>query len=140
MAVGLVVSACTGSEAGEQASDNTSKANNADLPSLIPTPAGSQQTNGPDDIADNGIHMHFRVDGAPVEVMDAYKAALEGEGWSVTTIVTSGGEGGGGATYTGTHGDVFGVIDGGGYDRTTFVDVCAWPSKPAEPNCSRGER
>ncbi|ODQ96623.1 hypothetical protein [Mycolicibacterium holsaticum] len=159
MAVGLVVSGCSSSDTADKATEGTtatssqpaasptssaatttSPVDRSQLPSLIPTPAASQETKGPEDIADNGIHMHFRVDGAPVEVMNAYKSALEDDGWAVTTIVTSGGEGGGGATYTGTHGDAFGVFDGGGFDSTTFVDVCTWPSKPAEPNCSRGER
>ena len=59
---------------------------------------------------------------------------------TVTTIITSGGSGGGGATYTGTHGEAYGVFDGGGFNTTTYLDVCAWPTKPAEPNCSRSQR
>ena len=51
----------------------------------------------------------------------------------MTPVVTSAG----GATYTGTHGDAYGVFDGGGYQNTTYLDVCAWPSKPANPNCWR---
>jgi len=108
----------------------------APLPSLIPTPANSQQTKGPDTIADNGIHMYFQVNGSPNEVMAAYKSALEGKGWAVETIVTSGG----GATYTGTHGDAYGVFDGGGFNTSTYIDVCSWPSKPANPNCARSDR
>ncbi|HKP42069.1 hypothetical protein [Mycobacterium sp.] len=109
------------------------------MQSLLPTPPNSQQTKGPDNIADSGIHTYFQVNGSPNEVMDAYKAALEGKGWQVTTIVTSnGGGGGGGATYTGTNGDAYGVFDGGGFETTTYLNVCAWPTKPANPNCSRG--
>ena len=90
----------------------------------------------------NGIHMYFQVNGSPNDVMGpAYKTALEGKGWSVTTIVTSGGGGGGGgATYTGTNGKAYGVFDGGGFNTTTYIDVCTWPSKPSNPNCSRGDR
>lgn len=107
----------------------------------MPTPADTQQTKGPDPIADNGIHMHYQVNGAPSDVMNAYKSALEGKGWQVTTIVTStGGGGGGGATYTGTHGDAYGVFDGGGFNTNTYIDVCTWPAKPANPNCNRGDR
>ncbi|MEZ0051525.1 hypothetical protein ABIA30_002533 [Mycobacterium sp. MAA66] len=111
----------------------------AQLQSLVPTPVGTQRTDGPDPVADNGIHLHFAVGGAPAEVMDAYKAALQAKGWSLTTIVSSvgGPGGGGGATYTGTHGDNYAVFDGGGWSDGTHVNVCAWPAKPAEPNCSR---
>ncbi|MEZ0357841.1 hypothetical protein CRM90_13935 [Mycobacterium sp. ENV421] len=110
------------------------------LPSLVPTPANSQTTKGPDNIADGGIHLYFQVTGSPTDVMTAYKAALEEKGWTVTTMVTSGGQGGGGATYTGTNGGAYGVFDGGGYSTNTYLDVCAWPTKPASPNCSRGDR
>lgn len=152
MAVGLVASACSGSSGSgaqttTEAATTTSQATTTAAPgggtslqSLLPTPANSQQTKGPDNIADNGIHMNYQVNGSPSDVMDAYKAALEGKGWQVTTIVTSGnGGGGGGATYTGTNGDAYGVFDGGGFDTTTYVNVCTWPTKPANPNCSRGE-
>lgn len=162
LAIGLIASACGSSpSSGSTTSAATSAASNttaaatttaqataattpsdsAQLPSLIPTPANSQTTKGPDNIPDNGIHMHFQVNGSPNDVMDAYKTALEGKGWSVTTIVTSGGGGGGGgATYTGTNGDAYGVFDGGGFNTTTYIDVCTWPSKPSNPNCSRGDR
>jgi hypothetical protein len=160
MTVGLVASACNSTNSGTQTTGATSAtssssaaatptsqataapsaSDSAQLPSLIPTPENSQQTKGPDTIADNGIHMYFQVNGSPTDVMNAFKTALEGKGWSLTTIVTSGGGGGGGATYTGTHGDAFGVFDGGGFDTTTYIDVCSWPSKPANPNCTRGGR
>jgi hypothetical protein len=32
------------------------------------------------------------------------------------------------------------VFDGGGYQSNTYIDVCTWPTKPANPNCRRGER
>jgi hypothetical protein len=134
-------SAATGGATTTAGSASATSANSAQLPSLIPTPANSQLSKGPDNIADNGIHMHYQVNGAPTDVMNAFKSALEGKGWALTTIVTSGGAGGGGgATYTGTHGGAFGVFDGGGFNTTTYIDVCAWPSKPADPNCSRGDR
>jgi hypothetical protein len=168
MVVGLVASACSGSsDSGSQktteattsatasttaavtTSPNTTTTSQATataapggsgLQSLVPTPSNSQQTKGPENIADNGIHMYYQVNGSPSDVMNAYKTALEGKGWQVTTVVTSGGEGGGGATYTGTNGDAYGVFDGGGYNANTFVDVCAWPTKPANPTCNRGDR
>jgi hypothetical protein len=163
IAVGLATSACAGSsqstaQTTTQAATTTTTTTAAtthstatatataapagtDLQSLMPTPADTQQTKGPDPIADNGIHMHYQVNGAPNDVMNAYKSALEGKGWQVTTIVTSaGGGGGGGATYTGTHGDAYGVFDGGGFNTNTYIDVCTWPSKPANPNCNRSDR
>lgn len=111
----------------------------AQLQALVPTPAGTAQTYGPDTIAENGIHLNFKVTGSPTDVVTAYKTALEGKGWTVTTIVSSDGGpgGGGGATYTGTHGDSYGVFDGGGFGTETYLNVCAWPAKPAQPNCSR---
>ncbi|WP_018599399.1 hypothetical protein [Mycobacterium sp. 155] len=142
IAVGLTSSACSGSsEPAAQTTTHDTATAGTDLQSLLPTPADTQQTKGPNQIADNGIHMFYQVNGAPNDVLDAYKSALEGKGWQVTTIVTSaGGSSGGGATYTGIHGDAYGVFDGGGFNTSTFIDVCTWPSKPANPNCNRSER
>lgn len=113
----------------------TTTAGSRDLQSLIPTPANSQRTDGPDPIHDNGSHKHFLVSGSPSEVMGAYKTALEGAGWSVTVANSGGGGGAGGATYTGTNGGAYGVFTGGGYGGTTDVNACAWPSKPSDTNC-----
>ena len=142
-AIGLAGTACSASDSATKTTVDSSSAvaipvDRATLPTLVPAPAGTQTTKGPDSIADNGIHLRFQVTGAPTDVMSAYKAALGTKGWAVTTVVTSGGGGGGGATYTGTNGAAFGVFDGGGYQDKTWVDVCAWPSKPADPNCVRG--
>ena len=109
------------------------------LAALIPTPPNSEP-GGPDTILNGGIHMHFKANGAPNATLAAYKAALEQKGWDVTTIVSSTGDSGGGGTYTGTNGDAYGVFDGGGFNTTTYIDVCAWPTKPDEPNCTRGGR
>lgn len=147
-AVGIIASGCsptneeastaTTTEASASAAATTAKA--ADLKSLVPTPANTAVTKGPDAIANDGAHLHFQVDGAPKEVMNAFKADLQRKGWDVTTIVTSlNGGAGGGATYTGTNGEAYGVFDGGGYQDKTWIDVCAWPSKPANPNCQRGD-
>lgn len=129
----------TKSPAGQTASASASAS--TDLKALVPTPANATVTKGPDGIADDGSHLYFQVNGAPSDVMAAFKSALEGKGWALTTIVSSGNDGGGGgATYTGTHGDAYGVFDGGGYKTTTYIDVCTWPAKPANPNCNRGGR
>lgn len=143
-AIGVSGTACSSSDSGMKTTTASSSAaaaspvDSATLPTLVPTPAGTQNTKGPDSIADNGIHLRYQVTGAPSDVMNAYKAALGTKGWAVTTVITSGGGGGGGATYTGTNGTAYGVFDGGGYQDTTWVDVCAWPTKPADPNCVRG--
>lgn len=107
---------------------------------MVPAPAGATMIKGPDSIPDNGIHFHYEVKGAPGEVMDAYKKELEAKGWDVTTVVTSGNGGGGGATYSGTNGAAYGVFDGGGPSAMTYIDVCTWAAKPANPNCNRGGR
>jgi hypothetical protein len=103
--------------------------------SPIPTPANIQRTDGPDSIPDNGIHMHFLVNGSSTDVLDAYKTALEGKGWAVTVVSAGGWVGAGGATHTGTQSHAYGVFSGGGSAITADVSVCAWPSKPANPNC-----
>lgn len=144
--IGLVAGCGSGSDSAKGSSSaastsaaSTAAASPAQLQALVPTPAGTAQTYGPDALADNGIHLSFKVTGSPTDVVTAYKAALEGKGWAVTTIVSSNGGpgGGGGATYTGTHGDSYGVFDGGGFGTETYLNVCAWPAKPAQPNCSR---
>lgn len=138
MAIGLVASACSSSP--NSATKTTSPATAAQLQSLIPTPANTQRTDGPDSIPDNGIHMHFLVNGSATDVVDAYKTALEGEGWAVTVVSSGGWGGSGGATYTAAHGDTYGVFGGGGSGSTTDVGACAWPSKPLNPNCGGGNR
>ena len=110
------------------------------LQSLIPTPAKTQRTDGPDSIQSDGIHLHFMVNGSTGDVLGAYKNALEGQGWTVTVVNSGGRYGGGGATYTATQGDNYGVFTGGGYGGITDVDACAWPSKPANTNCGSGNR
>lgn len=132
-------SAAASSTASTSTASSAAAATPAELQALVPAPAGTVQTFGPDPIADNGIHLSFKVTGGPADVVKAYKAALEGKGWAVTTIVSNdgGSSGGGGATYTGTHGNNYGVFDGGGFGTETFFNVCAWPAKPAQPNCGR---
>ena len=139
-AIGLVAGCSSGSDSSTKSSTSSAaSASPAQLQALVPTPGGAAQAWGPDTIADNGIHLSFKVTGSPTDVVAAYKTALEGKGWAVTTIVSSDGGpgGGGGATYTGTHGDSYGVFDGGGMGTETYLNVCAWPAKPAQPNCSR---
>jgi len=159
LAVGLVTAACGGSggsgsttvtETVSASSTSTTAAAttatsataapttaSADLQSLIPTPANSQRTDGPDGIQESGVHKHFLVSGSPTEVMDAYKTELEGAGWTLVVESEGGGGGGGGATYTGTNGDggTYGVFVGGGYGGTTDVNSCVWPAKPSNTNC-----
>ena len=72
--------------------------------------------------------------------LDAYKAALEGKGWVVTVVSSGRWAGAGGATYTGTQGDTYGVFSGGGSASAADVSACAWPSKPSNPNCGGGNR
>lgn len=119
----------TGTEQSTEAAAGT------DLQSLIPTPADAQQTDGPDSVRENGVRVHFQVSGAPGATMDSYKTALEDKGWSVTVRDAGGGGRGGGATYTGTNNDAYGVFTGGGYGSTTDINACVWPTKPSETDC-----
>ncbi len=118
-----------------QPTPTTSASASSDLQSLIPTPADTQQTNGPDSLEEDGVHMYFQVNGSPGATMDSYKTGLEDKGWSVTVQDAGGGGGGGGATYTGTNSDAYGVFTGGGYSSTTDIDACVWPTKPSNTNC-----
>ncbi|MGO8938977.1 hypothetical protein [Mycobacterium sp.] len=53
--------------------------------------------------------------GRPMGRQRSYKTALEGKGWAVTVVSSGGGwQGAGGATYTATQGDTYGVFGGGG--------------------------
>ncbi|HEX5255349.1 MAG TPA: hypothetical protein VFW69_16015 [Mycobacterium sp.] len=108
-----------------------------DLRSLIPTPPNTNRTDGPDPVHDNGIHLHFFVNGSPTDVMSAYKTALLGMKWTLIVDSSSGGAGGGGATYTASNGNVFGAFSGGGFGTTTDIDACAWPSEPVTKDCGR---
>jgi hypothetical protein len=161
MAIGLVASGCSSSNSGtattrtmtskkssetqaattpSQAATSTPTAGSSNLQSLIPTPSNTQRTDGPDSIPDNGVHLHFFGSGSPKDVMAAYKTALEGKGWSVTVVSSGSGGDGGGATYTATQGNTYGVFSGGGSGSTTDIGACPWPSKPANPNCGNGNR
>jgi hypothetical protein len=102
-----------------------------DLTSLVPTPANTQRTDGPNAIRDGGINEHFQVNGAPSDVMSAYQGALQNQGWNVTVVNA----GRNGSTFTGTNGAAYGVFTGGGYGTTTNIQACAWPTMPANPHC-----
>jgi hypothetical protein len=118
----------------------TTSGTGTDLKSLIPTPANTARTDGPDSIHNNGIHLHFLVNGSAMDVMGAYKTALQGKNWSLIVDSSSGGGGGARATYTASDGNAFGVFTGGGFGNTTDLDACAWPSQPANPDCGHGNR
>jgi hypothetical protein len=154
MAIGLVAAGCGGSPNSSTATSTTASqtitasvsqatttaAAGTDLKSLIPTPVNATRTDGPDSIHDNGIHLHFLVNGSPTDVMSAYKTAIQGKSWSLIVDSSSGGGAGGGATYTASNGNAFGVFTGGGYGGTTDIDACAWPSRPANTDCGHGDR
>ncbi len=132
---GTTTTAGTGAQTTSTTAETTTATANAGLQSLIPTPTGTKRTDGPDPVHDGGIHLHFEVNGAPTAVGDAYKAALQGKGWSVTVGHSGGGNGGGGFNYIGTNGDAYGTFGGGGYADTTDIQACVWPTKPANTNC-----
>jgi hypothetical protein len=138
MAVGLAASACD--SASHSATTTRSPATATQLQSLIPTPTNTQRTDGPDSIPNGGIHLHFLVNGSSTDALNAYKTALEGQGWTVTVVSSGGWQGAGGATYTATQGDTYGVFSGGGPSDATDISACAWPSKPSNPNCGGGYR
>jgi hypothetical protein len=139
VALGLAASGCSSpTNSATEASAATSMSSAPQLQALIPTPAHTQRTDGPDTVSDGGIHLHFLVNGSSTDVMDAYKTALEGKGWTVTVVSSGGWQGAGGATFTATQGDTYGVFSGGGKQADADVSACAWPSKPAQPHCGGG--
>ncbi|GAB1815720.1 hypothetical protein [Mycobacterium sp. MUNTM1] len=107
------------------------------LRSLIPTPATTNRTDGPDPIHDGGIRSHFFVNGSATDVMGAYKAALLRMNWTLIVDSAGAGPGGGGATYTARNGNAFGVFTGGGSGGATDIDACVWPSAPTDKDCAR---
>jgi hypothetical protein len=147
VALGLAASGCTSPTNSATTTSSLASASPASvsaaatqLQSLIPTPANTQRTDGPDAMPDNGITLHFLVNGSSTGVMDTYKTALQGKGWTVTVVASGGWKGSGGATYTATQGDTYGVFTGGGNEADADVHACVWPSKPANPNCGSGNR
>lgn len=118
-----------------QATTTATSSANTDLQALIPVPPNTQHTDGPEPIQENGIHLHFLVNGAPVGVMGAYKTALLGKNWSLILDSSSNGGSGGGATYTASNGNAFGFFNGGGWGNTVDIDACAWPTKPSDTSC-----
>ena len=153
-AIGLVAAACSNSSSSNTATQTSSTASktvtasvsqatttttaasaNTDLQALIPVPANTTHTDGPDPVQENGIHLHFVVNGPPVEVMAAYKTALLGKNWSLILDSSSNGGSGGGATYTASNGNAFGFFNGGGWGSTVDIDSCAWPAKPSDTSC-----
>lgn len=111
-------------------SQATTAAAVAYLRSLIPTPATTNRTDGPDPIHDGGIRSHFFVNGSSTDVMSAYKTALLSMNWTLIVDSAGGGPGGGGATYTARNGNAFGVFTGGGFGSTTDIDACACRQRP----------
>ncbi len=136
----LAAAAMIISAVASQAAETAIAGADTNLQSLVPVPANTQRADGPNSIHDNGIHLHFFVNGSPTDVMNAYQPALQGKGWAVTVQNSGGGGGGGGATYTGTNGNSYGVFTGGGYGSTTDVDACVWPAKPPTTDCGSGNR
>ncbi|WP_253867061.1 hypothetical protein [Mycobacterium asiaticum] len=136
----LLATAITATAIGLAAPGYADSGDQAQLQSLIPTPANTARTDGPDAVSNNGIRMHFLVSAPATAVLDAYKTALEGKGWTVTVANSGGRGGGGGATYTATRGAAYGVFTGGGFGSATDVNACAWQSKPANTNCGGDNR
>jgi hypothetical protein len=155
-ALGLVAAACSNSSNSNTATPTSTTASktvtasvsqatttttttttsaNTDLQALIPVPPNTQRTDGPEPIQENGIHLHFFVNGSPVEVMGAYKTALLGKNWTLILDSSSNGGSGGGATYTASNGNAFGFFNGGGWGNTLDIDACAWPTKPSDTSC-----
>ena len=136
----LLATAITATAVGLAATSYADEGPASQLQPLMPTPANTQLTDGPAAIPDDGIHMHFWVTGSAPDVLAAYKTALEHKGWAVTVVSSEGWQGAGSATYTATRGTTYGVFSGGGNGDRTDLQACAWPSKPANPNCGGGNR
>jgi len=107
--------------------------------SLIPTPANTQRTDSPASVGNTSIHLHFLVNGRQATFWARTRPRSRVRaGWWPSRVQVAGRTGG--ATYTATRGNTYGVFSGGGSDSTTDVNARTWPSKPSNRNCGGGHR
>jgi hypothetical protein len=70
-------------------------------------------------------------------IVTACDAALRAAGWTVASTGTggSGRYGGGGSTVT--KGTRYATFDVGSSGARAYLDVCVWPTRPADTNCGQ---
>ena len=85
------------------------------------------------DDCNNGKHLWYKTSTSPQAVTPDYKEALEKKGWTVTYN-------GGGSSYgwglTATKGQKYLKMNIGGYLYFN-IDMCVWPSEPADKDCDQ---
>jgi hypothetical protein len=101
---------------------------------VAPAPSGATQERQ-DAISEGGQHTYYVTSEAPAQVVAAYQATLQAAGWTVEGSGGGGyGEYGGGG-LTASQGASYLVMNAGGGDGQTHIDICSWPARPAEDGC-----
>jgi hypothetical protein len=100
----------------------------------VPDPPNSTAL-GAGAIASGGQKASFTTPADPSAVIASYRQTLPGSGWTVTGAGGAGSSHGGGAGLQATNGQRYLSINAGGPAGTTFVNICVWPSKPADDHC-----
>lgn len=88
-----------------------------------------------DALAGGGQHVYYVSSEGFGQVVAGYEATLQAAGWTVQGSGGGGYGGYGGGGFTATHGASYLVVNAGGGNGVTHIDVCVWPSRPADDNC-----
>lgn len=82
-----------------------------------------------------GTHIYYTSRQSAQDVMSAYRSTLEADGWTIDSMGGGGSAWGGNAGLTASKGAEYLVMSIGGETGATNIDLCVWPSKPADDNC-----
>ena len=107
------------------------------VPLLEETPGASVEFVAEDAIHEDGRHYFFIADTPPVDLIEAYGAALTDAGWEITSGGGDQNPFAGGAGLTATDGTRYLKIGAGGPAFATFVDGCIWPQQPIDDDCQQ---
>ena len=105
---------------------------------LAPACPSSGTPAATDAIASGGTHTSYTFATTDyASIVTACDSGLRAAGWTVTS--TGGGGYGqyGGGGGTATKGSVYGTFDVGSSGSGSYLDVCVWPTRPADTNCGQ---
>ena len=105
---------------------------------LAPACPSSGSPSSTDAIPGGGTHTHYTFATTDyASIVTACDSGLRAAGWTVTS--TGGGGYGqyGGGGGTATKGSVYGTFDVGSSGSGSYLDVCVWPTRPADTNCGQ---
>ena len=101
--------------------------------SEAPPPAGAEKVR--EQPRGGGTHTLYRSTEAAGDVIRAYQATLQSDGWTIVSSGGGGGSYGGGGGLTATKGAQYLVLSAGGPVGSTNIDLCVWPTRPADDDC-----